>query len=39
LNHTVTNALDEIHAKTSLVGMALFAGPEPRQGGNICVVE
>lgn len=39
LHHTMTNVLDEIYTQTGLVGMAIFAGPEPRQGGNLCIVE
>jgi hypothetical protein len=31
--------LEEVHAKTGLIGMAMFAGPEPRQGGNMCILE
>jgi hypothetical protein len=39
LNRIMVSVLDEVHQKTGLIGMAMFAGPEPRQGGSICLVE
>jgi hypothetical protein len=39
LNRTMVIILDEVYQKTGLIGMALFAGPEPRQGGNLCLIE
>ena len=35
----MTKVLDEVYAKTGFVGMAMFAGPEPSQAGNICLLE
>jgi hypothetical protein len=35
----MTNMLEEVFQQTGLVGMAVFAGPEPSQGGNISVYE
>lgn len=39
LNLTMSTVLDQIYTTTGLVGMAIFAGPEPAQAGNICVLE
>ena len=39
LTRTMSSALDEVYRETGLIGMAIFAGPEPDQGGNICIRE
>jgi len=39
LRNTMAGVLDEIHLQTGLIGLAIFAGPEPEQGGNITTFE